>query len=51
MKLLILTCSTGGGHNSAARAIWQSCGYTGFTTSGDSHYDNIRDLTVFGAGD
>ena len=38
-------------NNSAARAIWQSCGYTGFTTSGDSHYDNIRDLTVFGAGD
>lgn len=37
--------------NSDARAIWESCGYTGFTTSGDSHYDNIRDLTVFGAGD
>lgn len=34
-----------------ARAIWATCGYTGFTPSGDSHYENIRELTVFGAGD
>ena len=29
MKLLILTCSTGGGHNSAARAIAQAAGENG----------------------
>lgn len=33
------------------RAIWESCGYTGFTDGSESNYDNIRDLTVFGAGD
>ncbi|MBS5650994.1 PhnD/SsuA/transferrin family substrate-binding protein [bacterium 210917-DFI.7.65] len=37
--------------DSDARAIWESCGYTGFTASGGSHYDNIRDRTVFGTGD
>ena len=37
--------------NDAARALWESCGYTGFAVSGDSHYDNIRDLIVFGTGD
>lgn len=38
-------------NNEHARALWECCGYTGFTASGDSHYDNIRNLTVFGAGD
>lgn len=38
-------------NNEDARAIWATCGYTGFTPSGDSHYDNIREMTVFGAGD
>ena len=37
--------------DSDARAIWESCGYTGFTASGGSHYDNIRDRAVFGTGD
>ena len=37
--------------NDDARAIWATCGYTGFIPSGDSHYENIRELTVFGAGD
>ena len=37
--------------NEDARTIWATCGYTGFTPSGDSRYDNIRELTVFGAGD
>ena len=32
-------------------AIWQTCGYTGFVASGDSRYDTIRELTVFGVGD
>ena len=38
-------------NNEDARAIWQTCGYTGFVASGDSRYDNIRELTVFGVGD
>lgn len=38
-------------NNEHARALWETCGYTGFTASGDGHYDNIRELTVFGAGD
>lgn len=37
--------------NDDARAIWESCGYTGFVPSGDSHYENIQDLTIYGAGD
>lgn len=38
-------------NNDDARALWECCGYTGFTASGDSHYSNISGLTVFGAGD
>lgn len=37
--------------NEDARAIWESCGYTGFTVGRESNYDNIRALTVFGVGD
>ena len=34
-----------------ARAIWESCGYTGFVALEDSAYDNIREETIYGAGD
>lgn len=34
--------------DSNARAIWKCCGYTGFTPSADSNYDNIRDMAIFG---
>jgi phosphonate transport system substrate-binding protein len=32
-----------------ARAIWQGCGYTGFTLTSEYNYDNIREMAVFGA--
>ncbi len=38
-------------NNDDARAIWSSCGYTGFTPSNDARYENIRQLPVFGAGE
>lgn len=37
--------------NADARAVWGACGYTGFTATGDSYYDNIRELAVLGVGD
>ncbi len=33
------------------REIWDSCGYTGFTSSNDTYYENIHDVPVFDAGE